>query len=136
MREHRCLLNANVHTASKLQADWNKDGQAAFRIEVLEQLPPLANVLLKREREMFWMRKFADDGKLYNAFQTSFSPIPKAIKMGVEAARRPNSIRMKEVWRNPAYRRKRIAQMQAGYERRRKMRGDNIVSAASKDVGS
>lgn len=85
MREHRCLLNGWKHTATLLQTDWHKYGEAEFEIVTLETLPQDATVVTKRVRELYWMQHYSTS--LYNAFQNSFAPTPEAIAKGVEAAR-------------------------------------------------
>lgn len=85
MREHRCLLNNWKHTATLLQTEWHKHGEAEFEIVTLETLPQDATVVTKRVRELYWMQFYST--KLYNAFQNSFAPTPEAIAKGVEAAR-------------------------------------------------
>ncbi|MNC73184.1 hypothetical protein D3C75_1243390 [compost metagenome] len=34
------MLDINAHDIKELQTDWNKDGEAAFRFEILEQIKP------------------------------------------------------------------------------------------------
>ncbi len=41
INRHRFQLNAGVHPAKGLQADWNEFGPEAFEFEVLEPLEPL-----------------------------------------------------------------------------------------------
>ncbi|MBT2292535.1 GIY-YIG nuclease family protein [Paenibacillus albidus] len=38
--KHKFMLDINAHDIKELQADWNKDGEAAFRFEILEQIKP------------------------------------------------------------------------------------------------
>lgn len=85
MREHRCLLNNWKHTATLLQTDWHKYGEAEFEIVTLETLPKDATVVTKRVRELYWMQHYSTT--LYNAFQNSFAPTPEAIAKGVAASR-------------------------------------------------
>lgn len=83
MREHRCILKAGKHSSSLLQAHWDADGEEAFEMIVLEQLPDDCTVVAKRVAEIYWMQKHQDN--LYNAHQNSFAPTSEAIRKGVEA---------------------------------------------------
>lgn len=74
MREHRCLLNQGKHKAVRLLARWVELGPSGFRMEVIEALPNDATTLLKRERELYWMRSFSERGLLLNDHTVSFSP--------------------------------------------------------------
>ncbi len=105
MREHRCLLNSWKHTATKLQTDWHKHGEAEFEIVALETLPQDATVVTKRVRELYWMQFYSTS--LYNAFQNSFAPTPEAIAKGVEAARHVTGNR----WTPEANEKRRMAQL-------------------------
>lgn len=89
MREHRCLLKAGKHAAKRLQKDWNELGESGFRLNVLECLGVEASVIQKREKELFWMKKMKQEGKLYNDNETSFSP-PKGAPAKAAAARVAN----------------------------------------------
>ena len=114
MREHRCLLNQGRHMATKMQEDWDRDGEGAFEMRVLEILPDDASVFDKRVREMYWMQQFASLDGLYNAYQNSFRPDEAARKRGVEGARAPNAERMKRLWDDPVQRAERLAKCRAG----------------------
>ena len=74
MREHRCLLNQGKHKAVRLLARWVELGPSGFRLEVVEALPNDATTLFKRERELYWMRSYAERGLLLNDHTVSFSP--------------------------------------------------------------
>lgn len=50
---HKSELRKNHHHSPKLQNAWNKYGEEAFEFSVVEELPPIKDVLL--EREQFWM---------------------------------------------------------------------------------
>jgi hypothetical protein len=82
MREHRCLLNAGKHKAARLQYLWTTHGPSGFRMVVLEALPNDADVMLKRERELHWMRHMKNQGKLLNEHVVSYRPTDAAIAAG------------------------------------------------------
>jgi hypothetical protein len=86
-REHRCLLNAGKHAEPSLQADWLKDGEKVFTMVLLEQLGDYPAPPEKREAELRWMKKFEDQGLLYNTYKESFSFTKEATKAGIEASR-------------------------------------------------
>lgn len=70
---HRTLLRRGQHHSSFLQASWNKHGEAAFVIELLEAIPDTA---LLRDREQFWidaLGAFVSDGGL-NAARSADHP--------------------------------------------------------------
>ena len=73
LREHRCLLNAGVHKATGLQKAWEKD-PTSFRIRAVDLLVDDAPIIMKRERELFWMKHYRDNNVLLNDFVISFSP--------------------------------------------------------------
>ena len=105
MREHRCLLNNWKHTATLLQTDWHKYGEAEFEIVTLETLPQEATVVTKRVRELYWMQFYSTS--LYNAFQNSFAPTPEAIAKGVANAHKERGNR----WTPEANEKRRLAQL-------------------------
>ena len=74
MREHRCLLKAGKHSSIRLQELWLKYGHDSFVIQILESLPESCGVIEKRERELYWMRKYMEEGKLLNENFVSFAP--------------------------------------------------------------
>jgi hypothetical protein len=74
MREHRCLLRSGKHKAVRLQTRWNELGPSGFHMEVVEALPNHADVLLRRERELHWLRSYSQQGLLLNEHMVSFSP--------------------------------------------------------------
>jgi hypothetical protein len=86
-REHRCLLNAGTHSEALLQADWLKDGEAVFKMVVLEELGEYPEPSKKREAELRWMKKFEDEGLLYNIYKESFAFTKEATEAGIEASR-------------------------------------------------
>ena len=73
MREHRCLLNAGKHSA-KLQTAWN-DNPGCLHMTVIEELPDLCDTILKREKELFWMKRFRKNGLLLNEHEISYEPL-------------------------------------------------------------
>jgi group I intron endonuclease len=85
MREHRCLLNGQRHTAKQMQRDWQQYGQSGFRMIVLEALDNDVGVIEKRERELHWMKKMKEQGKLYNEFEISFGPPKNAPALAAKA---------------------------------------------------
>jgi hypothetical protein len=88
MREHRCLLNAGKHKAVKFQDRWKMLGPSGFRMIVVEALPNDADVILKRERELYWMRFFMEKGLLLNTHAISYSPPEGASKLASESRAR------------------------------------------------
>jgi hypothetical protein len=78
MREHRCLLRSGKHKAVRLQTRWNELGPSGFHLEVVEALPNHADVLLKRERELHWLRSYSQQGLLLNEHMVSFQPTESA----------------------------------------------------------
>jgi hypothetical protein len=86
LREHRCLLNQGKHNEPDLQRDWLKDGEGAFKMKVLEQLPIGVSLVLKREAELRWMDCFRGLGLLYNQRRLSFQLTPEAMRKGVANA--------------------------------------------------
>lgn len=86
LREHRCLLNQGKHNEPDLQRDWLKDGESAFKMKVLEQLPIGVSLTLKREAELRWMDCFRGLGLLYNQRRLSFQLTPEAMQRGVANA--------------------------------------------------
>ena len=85
MREHRCLLRSGKHKAVRLQTRWNELGPSGFHMEVVEALPNHADVLLKRERELFWLRSLSEQGLLLNEHMVSFSPPAGAQALAAKA---------------------------------------------------
>jgi hypothetical protein len=85
MREHRCLLNAGRHKAVKLQDRWKMLGPSGFRLIVVEALPNDADVILKRERELYWMRFFLEKDLLLNTHLVSYSPLPGSSQKAAES---------------------------------------------------
>jgi len=92
MREHRCLLNGNKHTARTMQELWNILGSSAFRLESIETLPKDATTIDKRKREIFWMEHFEKQGLLLNDSKISFQP-PHEAPAKAAAARVANGYR-------------------------------------------
>jgi hypothetical protein len=92
MREHRCLLNGNKHTARTMQELWNILGSSAFRLESIETLPKDATTIDKRKREIFWMEHFEKQGLLLNDSKISFQP-PHGAQQKAVAARVANGYR-------------------------------------------
>lgn len=86
-REHRGNLRRGQHKCSALLSDWNAHGQSQFRARVLESLPDDAGVAAKRDAELRWMRRFKDDGLLYNEHIISFQPPEEGRRLGVERSR-------------------------------------------------
>jgi len=52
-RVHRYGLRHRKHHSRKLQALWNKDGEASITFKILEMVDPSQNTLL--DREQFWL---------------------------------------------------------------------------------
>lgn len=91
MREHRCLLNNNRHSAKKMQSLWNIHGPSGFRLNPIESLNKDASVIDKRKRELYWMEYYDAQGLLLNHCKASFEPPAgsheKAIKRSAEVRR-------------------------------------------------
>lgn len=94
MREHRCLLKAGKHSSVRLQAAWN-DHADKFQIKPVEVLPGDVSVIVKRERELFWMKEYRSRGLLLNENEISFSLPPgaqaKAARARVANGYRPSA---------------------------------------------
>jgi group I intron endonuclease len=142
LREHRCLLNARQHAATKLQEDWLRDGEHAFELVVLEKLPDTASVVDKRASELYWMQHYSLKGLLYNINQTSFSPTPESIAKRIQASakspkrkteeyrrqrslvaqrtiasdatRKKHSERLLKLWQDPEFRAKKLNDLDRG----------------------
>lgn len=71
---HKSELRKNHHHSPKLQNAWNKYGEDNFEFSVIEELPPVKDVLL--EREQFWMDYYeAYNTHNYNVAVTAGSPM-------------------------------------------------------------
>ncbi len=92
MREHRCLLNKNQHSAKEMQQLWDEHGSEGFRLESIETLPKTATVIDKRKREVFWMEHYDSKGLLLNHTKASFAP-PKGASQKAVASRVANGYR-------------------------------------------
>jgi hypothetical protein len=68
-----------------MQRDWQQYGQSGFRMIVLEALDNDVGVIEKRERELHWMKKMKEQGKLYNEFENSFAPPKNAPALAAKA---------------------------------------------------
>ena len=94
MREHRCLLKAGKHNSRRLQEAWN-DHADKFQMKVLETLAEDVSVIEKRERELFWMKRYRELGLLLNENELSFRPPPdapaKAAKVRVANGYKPSA---------------------------------------------
>lgn len=87
-REHRCTLRAGIHAEPELQKDWVKYGEQAFKMIILEELDgKYPSAPEKREAELKWMRKYGDQGLLYNTHKISFGFTKEAMQAGIEASR-------------------------------------------------
>ena len=106
-REHRCLLNAGTHKATKMVADWQRYGPGAFSIRSVETLPPEADTEEKRRCELKWMDAYESEGRLYNAFKTSFAPTREAMLKGQANAHNEPGNR----WTPEANLKRRLAQL-------------------------
>lgn len=93
-REHRCLLRAGSHACKPLQSDWMTHGEQAFSLLPLEPFEA-DTVGRKREKELKWMRYFAERGQLFNENLTSFQPpvgaSQKAARARTERGYRPSA---------------------------------------------
>lgn len=134
MREHRCLLKAGKHTSIKLQIAWN-DHADKFQMKPLEVMPDGVSVIVKRERELFWMKQYRDMGLLLNENEISYSP-PQGAQSKAAAARVANGYRPSA----ESNLKRRLAQLgkpkghgaKISATKKRKT-SDEIVSSASKD---
>lgn len=86
-REHRCLARNGKHHAPQLNAQWALYGDAAFSIEVLQELQSDASLIEKREAELSWLKRYEAEGKLLNAMAVSFGLSKESMAKGVEASR-------------------------------------------------
>lgn len=69
---HRRLLRLGIHHSPKLQASWNKHGEAAFSLLVLELVDDLASLLI---REQCWLDQTLAATKGYNVCPAAASPL-------------------------------------------------------------
>lgn len=123
-REHRCLLNAGTHTATRMQSDWNRQGYKHFEILALEELRADATVVDKRVRELYWMQYFATKKLLYNAYQISYQPEEEVRKRGVAAAKITAPARMLKQHKDPVLKARRISGLVS--EENRKSRSERM----------
>ena len=65
MRQHRCEIRRGTHPAKALVADWQRYGEASFRVIALEILPDDLPDFELRGAEWRWQRLFAACGRLY-----------------------------------------------------------------------
>ena len=86
-REHRCLLNARVHSEPDLQADWTRYGEAMFRMESVYELEADSDVHAKRAAETNAMQAFKRHGLLYNRNEASFAPSRNGLAQGMQNLR-------------------------------------------------
>jgi group I intron endonuclease len=107
MREHRCLLRNHKHTSNLLQADWDKYGEDAFGIRILEDLGDDVQFEVKKSAEQRWIDEFEAKGLIYNAYTVAFSMPIETTRKGVEAARRSTGLR----WTPEMNLRRRLAQL-------------------------
>lgn len=85
-REHRCLCRNGKHHATKLMEDWQKYGESAFVIKVLENTDyPKRGAHCEAEQR--WINHYRSIGKLYNAIERSAGLGGEITRMGVEASR-------------------------------------------------
>jgi hypothetical protein len=84
MREHRCLLKAGKHTSKRLQEAWNSHADK-FQMKVLETMPAEVSVIVKRERELHWMKQYKGRNMLLNENEYSFRPPSYAPAMAVKS---------------------------------------------------
>ena len=101
-REHRCLLRAGRHTCRSLQEAWALDGEAAFTMQELEEVPD--DLDSRRNAELRWMELHP---RLYNEERNSFRPTDEAIRKGIEASRTAVGNR----WTPEANEKRRLAQL-------------------------
>lgn len=146
-REQMCLLRMGRHTSTEMLKDFEACGKAEenFIIRVLEELPAGCTVVDKRVSELFWMQKY--QGRLYNAYQIAYEPLPTASAKGREVANRTavqrmvdqhkdpelkarrisgltssenrasRAARMKELWKDPVFRAARLKDLEQGRNR-------------------
>lgn len=84
MREHRCLLKAGKHTSKRLQEAWNSHADK-FQMKVLETMPAEVSVIVKRERELHWMKQYKGRNMLLNENEYSFNLPPNAPAMAAKS---------------------------------------------------
>lgn len=83
-KSHRTQLRGGRHSNFKLQAAWNKYGEAAFSFNILE----LCSEDNLREREVEWIAKLDTFKNGYNCTQLGAGPDEKTRKLIAEANRR------------------------------------------------
>jgi group I intron endonuclease len=105
-REHRCLCNTGKHHAAKLVADWQRYGESAFLMKVLEETE-YSHRGAHCEAEQKWIDLYAEQDKLYNAKQQSAGLTPEQTAKGIEASRTVAGNR----WTPEANEKRRLAQL-------------------------
>jgi hypothetical protein len=65
-RAHRRMLRRGLHSVRSLTADWQKYGEQAFALKVLEVLPYNIDLSQARDAELHWQDRYARLGRLYN----------------------------------------------------------------------
>ena len=87
-REHRCLLKNGKHKCRPLQDAWDLSEGIKFACRVIEYCEPQ----MKRERELYYLNLYKEQGNLYNQYIQSFSP-PEGAPAKAAAARVANGYR-------------------------------------------
>lgn len=75
-REHRSLLNENLHYNNHLQHAWNKHGEKNFIFEMIEVVE---NKAILDEREKYWIDKTIDNQYNIQKFVKSFLGVKKTL---------------------------------------------------------
>ena len=73
-RHHLNWMKRGVHGVPQMQTEFDRYGASSFKFSILEKLPENPTPIERRVRELYWMQKFSDQGKLANEYQTSCPP--------------------------------------------------------------
>lgn len=87
-REHRCLLRGGKHTAKKLQAAWDTHGEAAFKVQVLQELPHNTTAEVRKAAEQKWISTYEASGKLLNGSNRVNGPDLEVCRKNAALARK------------------------------------------------
>ncbi len=98
-RDHRRLLNLEIHHSIKLQQSWRKHGAAAFEFIVLEDVPEVSK-LLDREQQWLLSTNAAVDG--YNILPRAGSHLG-AVRDAATRARMSAAAKGKKKPRTPEH---------------------------------
>lgn len=72
--EHMSRMKNKVHYEKAMVNDYDDHGKSSYTLIVLEQLQENADIIVKREAELRWMKHYRNLGLLYNTQAISFQP--------------------------------------------------------------